>query len=314
PALSRRDGRQASLEVDAMTARMTISRRLRAALTAAAAALLLVGCAHGRQDQGTYASAGDPGQGSIVLGADSSAESRVVAALYEQLLTAAGKKVQAATASYATAEDSAKAVGAGRLTLTPAYETALLRAFPGGQNLPGNMTATLSMALPMGIDALPPAAAQRGVVLTVSRATARRYGLHCLADLAKTHGRLTLGGSAAGDLDAPSVKSLAKTNRVALTAAGTSDSADVRVLRSTDPVIARKGLVVLIDPKGVIPPEHVFPLINSDYADKATRTSLARLNTVLTTDQLASLVSAVSGGENPAQAATAWLHAKGFLH
>ncbi|WP_333493547.1 glycine betaine ABC transporter substrate-binding protein [Kitasatospora cathayae] len=66
--------------------------------------------------------------------------------------------------------------------------------------------------------------------------------------------------------------------------------------------------------RGVIPPEHVFPLINADYAGKATRTALARLNSSLTTDQLAALASAVTGGESPAQAAAAWLRAEGLVH
>ncbi|MFD4510432.1 hypothetical protein [Streptomyces sp. NPDC058457] len=51
------------------------------------------------------------------------------------------------------------------------------------------MAATLSMALPPGVTALPAAKAQRGVVLAVPRVTARVRGLRSLADLHKAGSR-----------------------------------------------------------------------------------------------------------------------------
>jgi osmoprotectant transport system substrate-binding protein len=218
-----------------------------------------------------------------------------------------------ATTSYASPAATARAVVAGRIGLAPAYESTLLRTFPDGDALPGNMSATLSMALPMGIDALPPAAAEHGVVLAVTRATARRHDLHSLADLAEAGRRRTLGGSASGDPDAPTPSSLKKAYGVTLTGAGTSATADVLALRSTDPVITRDRLVVLTDPEGVIPPEHVFPLIQAPYAGLAARKALARLNAALTTDQLAALASSVDAGESPAGTARNWLRSKGLL-
>ncbi|WP_105968150.1 glycine betaine ABC transporter substrate-binding protein [Streptomyces geranii] len=296
-----------------MTAHRTARCRAWVVPAAVTAVLLLSGCGHGQQQQGTYASGGDPGQGPITLGADHSPESRVVAALYEKLLTDAGEQVTLARSSYASPADTAKAVVTGRLTLAPAYETTLLRALGSTSSIPGDIGGTLSMVLPVGITALPPAAAQHGPVIAVSRATARHHDLRSLADLADTHRRFTLGGPAAGASQAPSAGTLSAAYGVPLTPVGTSGPADLQVLRGTDPAIARDGLVVLTDPKGVIPPDHVFPLIGSDYAGKATRTALARLDTTLTTGQLALLASAVTNGQSPDQAATAWLRAKGML-
>ncbi|WBP84938.1 glycine betaine ABC transporter substrate-binding protein [Kitasatospora cathayae] len=230
------------------------NRRFAAALATMVSALLLSGCAAGHQR--TYTASGDPGQGPIVIGADNSAESRVVAALYEQLLTAAGEKTQMANSSYGTPADTAKAVTAGTLTLAPAYESALLHTFPGGQTLPGNMTATLSMALPPGIDALPPAAVQRGVVLAVSRATAQRYDLHGTADLAKVQGGGALGGAAAQDPDAPSAVVLTEAHGVTISP---SSTVGVLVLRGTDPVVTGEGLTVLADPAASSPRSTSFP-------------------------------------------------------
>ncbi|MFE9602684.1 glycine betaine ABC transporter substrate-binding protein [Streptomyces hokutonensis] len=250
--------------------------------------------------------------GPVVIGTDGSARSRVVAALYGELLTRAGQKVRTADTSYAFPVDTAQAVVDGRISIAPAYESTLLRAMPGGQTMPGNMEATLSMALPPGIVALPPAAAQGGVVLAVTRSTAGRHKLRSLADVRGAGTGLTLGGSASGDPDAPSVAALKKVYGITLTPAGTAEAADIRVLRSTDPVIAWDGLVVLADPKSVVPPEHVFPLISAPAVDLAGRTALARVNTLLTTAQLAKLTASVDAGETPGRAARAWLRAKGL--
>jgi osmoprotectant transport system substrate-binding protein len=284
---------------------------LRRLTLAACSLVLLSGCA-GASTSKTSVSAADR-QEVTVIGTDRSAESRVAAALYGELLTAAGRKVRTASTAYASAADTVKAVLAGDIGLAPAYETAMLRVLPGGDTLPGNMAATLSMALPPGIVALKPAAAERGVVLAVTRATARRFSLRSLTDLSRAGGRLTLGGPASADPDAPSASSLKKTYGVTLAPAGTSRTADVLVLRSTATSIRKDALVVLTDPKDVIPPEHVFPLIGAPNADSTARKALAGVNARLTTDQLAALVASVEGGRAPGEVARTWLRAEGLL-
>lgn len=286
--------------------------RLRLAAATVCSLVLLTGCAAGATSKPdtAYADAVGP----TVIGTDTSAESRVVAAMYGELLTGAGQKVRMATTSYASPSATAKAVVAGRIGLAPGYESTVLRTFPGGDTLPGNVSTTLSMALPVGITALPPAAADRGVVLAVTKATARAHDLHSLADLPKAGSRLTLGGAASKDPDAPTPSSLKKAYGVTLTTAGTSATADVLALRSTDPSLTEDKLVVLTDPEAVIPPEHVFPLIQAPYAGLAARKALARVNSALTTEQLAALASSVDAGESPAKAARTWLRSKGLLN
>ncbi|WP_326583168.1 ABC transporter substrate-binding protein [Streptomyces sp. NBC_00481] len=284
---------------------------LRIVALAVCSLFILSGCADGRVN-GTYSGHADR-PGPIVIGTDSSAESRVVAAIYRELLTASGQEVRTAGTTYASPAATAQAVVAGEISLAPAYESTMLRALPGGQTMPGNMEATLSMALPPGIVALPPAAAQRGIVLAVTEATAERHTLRSLADLGEAEGRLTLGGSASGDPGAASAASLKKAYGVTLTSAGTSGTADLLVLHSTDPAITRDGLVVLTDPESVIPPEHVFPLISAPAVDATGRAALARVNTPLTTGQLAALAASVEAGEAPGKAARTWLRSKGLL-
>lgn len=287
-----------------MTVFSAFSRR--AAIAWGATVLLLLGaCGYRDSDLAT----GDAPNRPIVVGADSSAESRVVAALYRELLTAAGKQVREATTAYATPAEAANAVITKVVGLVPMYETTLLRTFPATDQIPGNTATNLSMGLPVGVVALPPAAAQRGLVVAAGRATASRHGWQSLADLAKPGTALTIGGSALRDPDAPPVADLAKAYGTALTAIEPPDAADLLLLRGDDPAIVRDGLLVLADPGQVLPPEHVFPLMNAEYADTDVRTALARLKTVLTTNELAALAAAVSAGEDPGQAAARWLRA-----
>jgi osmoprotectant transport system substrate-binding protein len=294
-----------------MNASAKKSRRRMAVSVVAVSWLLLAGCAGHARQQGAYAEGVDPGQGPMTIGSDKSAESRVVAAMYDRLLVAAGKQARIVSTLYDTPSSAAEAVVNGDLALAPAYENSVLRTFPAGQRLVGNMAATLSMALPVGIDALSPAAADRGVVFAVDGPTARRYALHTVADLAKIQGGVTIGGSASDDPDVPSAAALAKAYGVRI--APNPGAVVVLALGSTDPAIAAQRLTVLSDPAGVIPPENVLPLINAEYADKATRVALARLNSVLTTDQLAGLARAVAEGENPDSVASAWLRAHGLV-
>ncbi|MEV5850435.1 glycine betaine ABC transporter substrate-binding protein [Streptomyces sp. NPDC051985] len=285
---------------------------LRAVALAVSSFLMLSGCADNGGGEGPVGAYADR-TGPTVIGTDRSAESRVVAALYGELLTAAGVRVRTASTAYAFPADTARAVVAGRLGLAPEYETTLLRALGAGQIMPGHMAATLSMALPPGVVALPPSSAERGFVLAVTRATAHRYGLRSLSDLAGAGGRPTLGGAASRVAAAPSVRSLREVYGVSLASAGTSMTADVLVLRSTDPAIVRDGLVVLTDPSGVLSPEHVFPLIAAPDADLTARKALARVNTLLTTAVLAKLAASVDKGEAPAAAARSWLRTEGLV-
>lgn len=281
-----------------------------AAVAALCSLLLLAGCGGAAKSNSSTAYADVVGP--TVIGTDESAESRVVAALYGELLAGAGMEVRMASTRYSSPADTTRAVAEGRLGLAPAYETSTLRALPEGQSMPGSMAATLSMALPPGIDALPPAKAENGVVLAVPRSTARNHHLRTLADLANASGLRTLGGSASRDPDAPSPTTLQQAYGVHLTATGTSATADVLVLRATDPVLTHDGPVALTDPKGVLPPEHVFPLIGAPYAGRAACTALAGLNSRLTTAQLADLAASVKNGVQPSEAARKWLRSNGL--
>lgn len=293
------------------------NRRIRAALLKVVALLsLTAGCA--AQSQGSTVSGGADGASTLTIGVDRTAESRVVAQLYGQLLTAAGKKV-AFRSGYATPADTVRAVVKGEVSLAPAYQTSTLLALGGGQRAPGDIAASLSMALPPGVTALEPASAQRGDVFVVTSATARRDNLRGLADIGKAGHRLTFGGSPDGDPLLNSATTLTEIQSgygfafgavrtldatgPATRAALADGSADVVALLGTDPAIERHHWVALADPKNLLPPEHVYTVVSAADADMETRRALALVNRALTTEELTALAATA----DPAQAARTWL-------
>lgn len=290
-----------------------IRRTGRAFFMAFVALVFVTGCAT-TDTSGTRSGTVD-GVGTMSIAVDRTAESRIMGQLYSQLLTAAGKEVRLEP-GYATPADTAKAVTAGKVSLAPAYESALLRTMSGGQRMDGDMAATLSMALPPGVTALAPAPAQRADVFVVTRRTADRYKLRSIADLKKPKHRLVFGGgpntdpelSTLSDVQANygftfgSIRTLDPAGP-ASRAALADGTADVVALLGTDPAIIRNHWVVLTDPQQIMPSERVFPLISAPYADLATRKALAKINKALTTKELAALTTA----ENPEQAARDWL-------
>jgi osmoprotectant transport system substrate-binding protein len=83
---------------------------------------------------------------------------------------------------------------------------------------------------------------------------------------------------------------------------------------TTDAVIAEKGYVQLADPKSMILPQNVIPLVRSDVADNPTAVAaLDAVQAALTTDDLMQLDKKVdSEHADPAQVAGEWLKSKGL--
>jgi osmoprotectant transport system substrate-binding protein len=188
------------------------------------------------------------------------------------------------------------------------------------------MQNALTLALPAGLQVLPYGQAADSDCFVVTRATARKYGLTTLADLAKQNGELVIGAApevkkrrvgAVGlkdvygvefkefkslDSDGPLVKGALKKGDV-----------DVANLFTTDTDIAAHDWVVLTDPKNLIPSQHIVPLIADRKADDTVRKALARLGNVLTTEQLTRLNSQVDNDKkDPEDVANAYAKQHGL--
>jgi osmoprotectant transport system substrate-binding protein len=174
-----------------------------------------------------------------------------------------------------------------------------------------------------------PAAAQDANAIVVTAATAARYGLRSIADLARVAPRLVFGGPPECPGRAYCLPGLKRTYGlrfrafIPLDAGGPltlqaleAGDADVALLFSTDPGISTRHLVVLADDRGLQPAENVTPLVRRDVVARYGGGLVAALNTVsarLDTRRLRALDALVElGGQDPRLVAEGWLRMQGL--
>ncbi|CAM5397418.1 ABC transporter substrate-binding protein [Streptomyces griseorubiginosus] len=276
---------------------------------------------------GTTSGGGGSSKGGITIGTANFTENQVLGYLYAAVLKKAGVKVKVRP-NLGTREIVIPALKAGDIDLLPEYQGALLNylAPKDASAEPGTMQNALTLALPAGLQVLPYSQAADSDCFAVTRATARKYGLVTLADLAKQNGKLVIGAApevkkrrvgAVGlkdvygvefkefkslDSDGPLVKGAMKKGDV-----------DVANLFTTDTDIAANGWVILTDPKNLIPSQHIVPLIADRKADDTVRKALARLGNTLTTAQLTELNSQVDNDKkDPEDVADAYAKQHGL--
>ncbi|MEU9450720.1 ABC transporter substrate-binding protein [Streptomyces sp. NPDC048277] len=305
-------------------------RTLLGGLLAAGSVPALAACSGGitslNESSGSTAGGGSS-KGGITIGTANFTENQVLGYLYAAVLQKAGVKVKVRP-NLGTREIVIPALRAGDIDLLPEYQGALLNYLAPKDDSaePGTMQNALTMALPSGLQVLPYGQAADSDCFVVTRATARKYGLTSLADLAKQNGKLVIGAApevkkrrvgAIGlqevygvefkefkslDSDGPLVKGALKKGDV-----------DVANLFTTDTDIAANGWVVLADPKNLIPSQHIVPLIADRKADDTVRKALARLGNVLTTEQLTQLNSLVDNDKkDPEDVAAAYAKQHGL--
>ncbi|MFE3035901.1 ABC transporter substrate-binding protein [Streptomyces canus] len=305
-------------------------RTLLGGLFAAASVPALSACSSGitsLDGGGTTSGGSGSSKGGVTIGTANFTENQVLGYLYAAVLQQAGVKVKVRP-NLGTREIVIPALKAGDIDLLPEYQGALLNylAPKDASAEPGTMQNALTLALPAGLQVLPFGQAADSDCFAVTRATARKYGLVTLADLAKQNGKLVIGAApevkkrrvgAVGlkevygvefkefkslDSDGPLVKGALKKGDV-----------DVANLFTTDTDIAANGWVVLTDPKNLIPSQHIVPLIADRKADDTVRKALARLGNVLTTAQLTQLNSQVDNDKkDPEDVANAYAKQHGL--
>jgi osmoprotectant transport system substrate-binding protein len=276
---------------------------------------------------GTASGGSGSSKGGVTIGTANFTENQVLGYLYAAVLQQAGVKVKVRP-NLGTREIVIPALKAGDIDLLPEYQGALLNylAPKDASAEPGTMQNALTLALPTGLQVLPYGQAADSDCFVVTRATAKKYGLVTLADLAKRNGELVIGAApevkkrrvgAVGlkdvygvefkefkslDSDGPLVKGALKKGDV-----------DVANLFTTDTDIAANDWVVLTDPRNLIPSQHIVPLIADRKADDTVRKALARLGNILTTAQLTQLNSQVDNDKkDPEDVANAYAKQHGL--
>lgn len=305
-------------------------RRFLGVMAAGAGALTLGACGGSNSDPLAGGSAspaggssGSAAAGSIVVGSGNFTESAILGQIYSQALIAKGVQ-SSVKANLNSREVYIKALQDGSVSAFPEYTGNLLLYFD--KNATAKTSEEVIAALPKAIGSLKVLDASQAVdqdVYCCTQEWSQKNGVTSLADLSKVQ-NLSVGGPPElqqRDYGPPGLKSVygattASFKAYSSTAVKVKDLQDGKVdiadFFTTESAIADNNLVKLADPKTLILPQQVIPLVSSAVASNSTAT--AALNAVqkaLTTDDLLALNKKVdSDRQDPADVAKAWLQSK----
>jgi osmoprotectant transport system substrate-binding protein len=304
----------------------------RAALTAACAGLMvaLPACTSSSGHLSSAAGpAGRPGT-VITVGSFDFPESVLLAQIYGQALAAGNFPVRILP-SLGPRELVDPALMDGLVQLVPEYAGSALEFFSLGRLSATSDAVAANRALAgsvarRGLVAARPAPAQDANAIVVTAATAARYGLRSIADLARVARRLVFGGPPECPERAYCLRGLQRAYGlrfkafIPLDAGGPltlqaleAGNVGVALLFTTDPGIPARHLVILADDRGLQPAENITPLVRQDVIVRYGPHLVALLNRIsalLDTGTLRALDAQVElDGHGPHSVARAWLRA-----
>ncbi len=268
---------------------------------------------------------------SVVVGSADFPESKIVAEIYAQSLETNGFTV-VRQFGIGSRETYIPALRDHSIDLIPEYTGTLLQYFEPTSTVtePEKVELALYRALPGDLSILTPAPASDSDTVTVTEATAKKWNLVSIADLAAQSAEVKFGAPSEFIKRAqglPGLKAkygldIAPDNFVAISDGG--GPATVRALLdgtvtaanifSTSPAIPQNKFVMLADPKDNFLPGNVVPLVNSQKMSEELKTVLDAVSARLTTKGLTELNGSVSGnsGVDPDEAARKWLSENNF--
>jgi osmoprotectant transport system substrate-binding protein len=223
----------------------------------------------------------------------------------------------------------------GLLQVVPEYAGSALEFFSVGRQSATSDAGAANRALAEsvaghGLVAASPAPAQDANALVVTAATAARYGLRSIADLAKVAPGLVFGGPPECPGRAYCLPGLRRVYGLRFKAFSPLDAGGpltlqaleagyigVALLFTTDPGVSARHLVVLADDRGLQPAENITPLVGRDAIVRYGPRLLAALNKVsalLDTGTLRALDARVEiAGQSARLVAGSWLRARGLI-
>ena len=290
------------------------------AVAAAVAAILTVSACGGDPLAVGTNQAGSPGS-QIIVGSGDFTESQVVAEIYARALQSKGVKVSTQF-SIGSREVYFNALKDASIDVLPEYTGALLKYLDPKSTAATNesVTAELSRQLPKGIVALTPSAAEDKDAVTVTRATAAKYKLATVSDLAPVAKDLALGAApqfktrVQGVIGLKDVYGVEFGSFVSLDAGGTltmnaltNNQIQAADIFTTDPGIKKNNLVPLVDDKALFAAQNVLPIIKKAKLTDKVSAILNAVSAKLTTDDLIELNSAAADGTKLSDVAKDWL-------
>lgn len=245
-------------------------------------------------------------KGTITVAGFNFPESSILAELYAQALEHDGYTVNRKL-RLGTREVVAPAIKSGQIDLYPGYAATDLEYYNNGAGeASGDATATTSKLnsrlQPLGLVALTPSAAVDQDAFAVTKATAAKYSLTKLSDLAPIGNQLVLGAGPECPTRPFCQPGLEKvygihfkdfkaldTDGPATRAAFANGTIQVGLVFSSDADLNKLGLVVLQDDKHLENADNVVPIIRTQVATDEVKNVLNKISASLTTAQLISL-------------------------
>jgi osmoprotectant transport system substrate-binding protein len=268
---------------------------------------------------------------SVVVGSADFPESKILAEIYVQALEANGFTVTRQL-GIGSRETYIPAVKDHSIDLIPEYTGNLLLYFNPESTVttPAEVESELRKAMPGDLVILTPSPAADTDTVTVTDATAKKWNLKTIADLAPHSAEVKFAAPSefqTRPVGLPGLKEnygldINPANFVAISDGGGPATVKALVdgtvtaanIFSTSPAIPQNNLVVLEDPKNNFLASNVVPLVNSQKMSDELKTILDAVSAKLTTEGLTQLNAEVSGntGIDPDEAARKWVQANGF--
>jgi len=297
-----------------------------AAVVGAAALMALAAC--GGDSSSDPFDAASAGAGEVVVGSANYQENVLLGEIYAQALEAKGVKVKRQF-NIGAREIIFDQIKSGNLSILPEYNGALLAYLDKSTTATGTSEVNTALAakLPAELELLTSAAAEDKDSVVVTSATATKYNLKTLDDLAPVAKDLVLGGPPEFKTRTQGVVGLTKTYGITFKEFKSLDTAgpitvaalkkgDVQAanLFTTDPAVPENGFVVLEDPKNLFSSQNVTPLVNKAKVNDTARAALNAVSAKLDTTTLAGLdKKVISDKQDVETVAKEWLSAQGLV-
>ena len=232
----------------------------------------------------------------VVVASFNFPESAVLAEIYARAIAAAGIPVRKEL-DLGPRELVQPALLSGMVDVVPEYLGTALASLAPAPGAPTTDTAAgrerlASLLAPRGVRVLDPAPAQNQNGLVVTRATAERFRLQAVSDLAAIAGDLALGGPPECPQRRYCLDGLQRvyglrfgrfvpldTEQQRATALA-DGVVDVAVMFTTDGRLAPGDLVLLRDDRALQPSENVVPLVSSRAAERYGTALIESINAV----------------------------------
>ncbi|MBF4581861.1 ABC transporter substrate-binding protein [Curtobacterium sp. VKM Ac-2865] len=296
-----------------------------AAALAVGVVAALAGCASSNPlDSGSSASSDSK---TIVIGSQQYYSNEIIAELYAQVLEKDGFDVKR-NYNIGQREVYLPQLQKGAIDVMPEYSGNLLQYYDkkSTAKTASEIASGLKESLPKGLRALDSAEATDQDSYTVTKAFSEKYDVTSLSDLSKVKDSLTVGANSefqtrpygpnglkseyGVDVDFKAIEDSGGALTVKALKDGTVQLADIY---SADPSIKANDFVSLTDPKNLILPQNVTPVVSSKVSDKAAA-DIDKVSKVLTTDELISLnAKSTADKEKASTIAKEFLTDKGLL-